>query len=152
MYIIYGKDDCQFCDKAKQLLDNEGIEYKYLKLDTDFSRDQLLNMFPKAKTFPQITNHMHDYIGGYTELNSLIERRTYIKHLLSDAIVKVTFKKVNGDTREILCTTSSKYIPERDSTPVTTSKPNKELINVWDTEAQDWRSFRVDRVISYGLN
>ena len=62
--VIYGKDNCPDCTTAKTIMDridNEGIDViscTYKKLDKDFTREELFEMFPDAKTFPQIT------IGG----------------------------------------------------------------------------------------
>jgi glutaredoxin len=64
---IYGKTFCPYCDKAKALCEREGYEYSYKELDKDFSRDEFFNIFPTARTFPQIKIDGSD-VGGYTEL------------------------------------------------------------------------------------
>ena len=66
---IYGKTFCSYCDKAKALCDREGYEYSYKELDKDFSRDEFFNIFPTARTFPQIKIDGND-VGGYTELEA----------------------------------------------------------------------------------
>ena len=66
---IYGKTFCPYCDKAKALCEREGYEYSYKELDKDFSRDEFLNIFPTARTFPQIKIDGSD-VGGYTELEA----------------------------------------------------------------------------------
>ena len=71
MIEIYGKTFCPYCDKAKNLCEREGLEYTYKQLDTDFSRDEFFNIFPTARTFPQITID-GDLIGGYTEFSAKI--------------------------------------------------------------------------------
>ena len=35
MYTIYGKQGCSNCAKAKQFLDQKGIEYEYIDLGTN---------------------------------------------------------------------------------------------------------------------
>ena len=40
-YVVYGKQDCIFCDKARRLLKSEGVEFTYLQLDSDFTMDEL---------------------------------------------------------------------------------------------------------------
>jgi len=67
MILIYGKDNCPYCDMAKQLCEREKQEHVYLKLGEDFDRLFLMEEFPGARTFPQINFH-GDKIGGYTEL------------------------------------------------------------------------------------
>jgi glutaredoxin len=66
---IYGKTFCPYCDKAKALCEREGYDYSYKELDKDFSRDQFFNIFPTARTFPQIKIDGND-VGGYTELEA----------------------------------------------------------------------------------
>jgi glutaredoxin 3 len=68
---IYGKANCQYCTKAVSLLTNRNIDFDYLSLGKDFDREQLLDQFPSAKTFPQIevlTEVGVEYVGGYVEL------------------------------------------------------------------------------------
>ena len=69
MIEIYGKPNCPFCDKAKALCVREGYTYMYHQLDTDFTREQLFEQFPTARTFPQIKID-GEAIGGYTELEA----------------------------------------------------------------------------------
>ena len=66
MIEIYSKPQCPYCVKAKNLCEREGYEYTYKMLDEDFTRDELFEKFPTARTFPQITAH-GEYIGGFTE-------------------------------------------------------------------------------------
>jgi len=67
MIEIYGKAECTFCDRAKVFCEINNLEYKYLQLDEDFTREEMLMMFPKAKTYPQITRN-RIAIGGYDQL------------------------------------------------------------------------------------
>jgi hypothetical protein len=69
-----------------------------------------------------------------------------LTQMLKEQVLKVTFLKLDGDQRIMTCTKSMDYIPER-SRPNNTSKPSKPgTINVWDIDADNWRSFRYDRV------
>ena len=68
------KHFCPYCDKAKNLCEREGLEYTYKQLDTDFSRDEFFNIFPTARTFPQIKIDGND-VGGYTELESWLQNK-----------------------------------------------------------------------------
>lgn len=67
MIEIYGKTQCPFCDKAKALCESNGHEYTYKQLDVDFTREELFEQFPGARTFPQIRIDGEN-IGGYDEL------------------------------------------------------------------------------------
>ena len=64
---IYGKTQCPYCDMAKALCEQKGIDYTYRMFGEDFSREELMETFPGARTFPQIIVD-GDKIGGYTEL------------------------------------------------------------------------------------
>jgi glutaredoxin 3 len=64
MIEIFGKTQCPYCDKAKALAENKGYEYVYKQLDTDFTREELFEQFPTARTFPQIRID-GEAIGGY---------------------------------------------------------------------------------------
>ncbi len=72
MIEIYGKDFCPYCDRAVALCEQKGLEFKYKKLGRDFTREDLMETFPGARTFPQIIFN-GDKIGGYTELTEHVK-------------------------------------------------------------------------------
>ncbi len=61
---IYTKAGCCYCEYAKKLCDNKGINY-ILK---DYTEITLSDEKPHGVTFPKIYNNTNDFIGGYTEL------------------------------------------------------------------------------------
>ncbi len=69
MIEIYGKPQCPYCDMAQALCNQKGVEYKYKSLGTDFTREEMMEKFPTARTFPQII-FMGEKIGGYNELKA----------------------------------------------------------------------------------
>lgn len=65
--IVYTKDMCPYCEQAKLLLRSRGIEYEERNVSRDWTREQLLEAVPGARTVPQI--FLDDQlIGGFTEL------------------------------------------------------------------------------------
>ena len=72
-YIIYGWDDCPFCESARELLQAEGAKHMYVSLDHD---DSLLEHFKKYYDWPTVPiiveQHMYKnsstLVGGYTDL------------------------------------------------------------------------------------
>ena len=73
MIVIYGKDNCPFCVKAKALAENRGFKYSYITIGRDMDTTEFTNMFPNARTVPQIcnmTDNGSEYIGGFTEFES----------------------------------------------------------------------------------
>lgn len=69
---IWSKDNCSFCTQAKKLLDSKGIEYEERNISTgQWTKEQLLESVPTAKTLPQI--FLDDrYVGGFTELRTIL--------------------------------------------------------------------------------
>ena len=72
MIVIYSKDQCVFCDKARTILKLKAKEFVEYKLGKDFDRDTILEMFPAARTFPIITLDKK-FIGGYNDLEKMLE-------------------------------------------------------------------------------
>lgn len=66
---------------------------------------------------------------------------------LQTGICRVQFTKVNGEFRDMSCTLNQQIIPA-EHTPSSDKvvKENLDVIRVFDTTAQGWRSFRVDSV------
>ena len=73
MIEIWSKPQCVFCDKAVQLCQMKELEFKKYTIDVDYSREDLMDKFPNARTFPQITMD-NVYIGGYTELEAHLNK------------------------------------------------------------------------------
>lgn len=71
---IYSKSQCPFCDYAKQKaesLKGYGIaEYAVFELGKDFNREELLEKFPLARTFPQIKVDGVS-IGGWDQFKNI---------------------------------------------------------------------------------
>lgn len=72
MITIYGKPSCGFCNMAKSLCEQKGVEYTYLSLGDDYDADVFSEKFPTARTFPQITVG-EEAIGGFNELREYFE-------------------------------------------------------------------------------
>jgi glutaredoxin 3 len=64
---VWSKDMCSYCEQAKQLLTMKGIEFEERKIGKDWTKEQLLEAVPNARTVPQIFLDS-EYVGGYTEL------------------------------------------------------------------------------------
>ncbi len=65
--IVWSRDACPFCDQAKALLTQQGIVYEERRIGADYTREQLLEAVPTARTVPQIFLD-NQHIGGFTEL------------------------------------------------------------------------------------
>ena len=65
--IVWSKDQCPYCDQAKALLKSRGIEYEERNVSQDWTREQLLEAVPTARTMPQIFID-GELVGGFVEL------------------------------------------------------------------------------------
>jgi hypothetical protein len=74
--------------------------------------------------------------------------REWLRELLRERVVGVTFIKKDGTERVMQATLSENFIPEATNSEnsATTRKKSDEALAVWDIEAQGWRSFRWDSV------
>jgi glutaredoxin len=71
--IVWSKDNCTFCDQAKALLEQRNIAYEEKRIGHGYTREDLLEAVPTARTVPQIfVNNNH--VGGFTELRQYIEQ------------------------------------------------------------------------------
>ena len=65
--IVWSKDQCPYCDQAKALLKMKGIEFEERNVSHDWTREQLLEAVPNARTVPQIFLD-EELVGGFNEL------------------------------------------------------------------------------------
>jgi len=65
--LVWSKNNCPFCVQAKNLLKLKGIEFEERNINEEWTREQLLESVPTARTLPQIFLD-DNYIGGFTEL------------------------------------------------------------------------------------
>lgn len=72
---IYSKDHCPYCDmavhKAQAMMqERSDIKVSVKKLGEDFGREEMLENFPGARTFPQIRIDGEN-IGGWQEFQNI---------------------------------------------------------------------------------
>lgn len=65
--IVWSKYYCTYCDQAKALLKQKGIAFEERKIGDGWTKEELLESVPTARTVPQIVINGNT-IGGYTEL------------------------------------------------------------------------------------
>ena len=69
--IVWSKDNCPYCDQAKALLKLKGIAYEEKKIGQGYTKEQLLEAVPTARTVPQIFIN-NNLVGGFTQLQTYI--------------------------------------------------------------------------------
>jgi glutaredoxin len=67
--IVWSKYHCPYCDQAKALLTSKGIEFEERKIGDGFTKEELLEAVPTARTVPQIFLD-GELIGGFNELRT----------------------------------------------------------------------------------
>lgn len=65
--ILWSKYHCPYCDQAKALLKQQGIPFEEKKIGDGYTREELLEAVPTARTMPQIFID-GELVGGFTEL------------------------------------------------------------------------------------
>ena len=73
--VIWSKYDCPFCDQAKELLKLKGYEIEERKIGDGYTKEELVEAVPTARSVPQI--FIEDkLVGGFNELQRYFEETT----------------------------------------------------------------------------
>jgi glutaredoxin 3 len=75
--IIWSKYQCPFCDQAKALLTQKGIAFEERKIGDGWTKEDLLESVPTARSVPQIFLG-EEHIGGFTELKKHFEKENHV--------------------------------------------------------------------------
>lgn len=75
--IIWSKYHCPYCDQAKALLNQKGIEFEERKIGDGWTKEELLEAVPNARSVPQIFLN-EELIGGFTELKKYFEKERHV--------------------------------------------------------------------------
>jgi glutaredoxin len=67
--IVWSKPQCTFCDQAVALLASKNIETEIRKIGDGWTKEQLLEAVPTARSVPQIFLD-EEHIGGFNELKA----------------------------------------------------------------------------------
>lgn len=75
--ILWSKYHCPYCDKAKSLLQLKGIEFEERKIGDGWTKEELLEVVPTARSVPQIFLN-EQLIGGYQDLEKFLNEGAYV--------------------------------------------------------------------------
>jgi glutaredoxin len=73
-FVMYSKDGCPWCDRAKDLITAKGDEYEEFKIGRELTREEFTEQFPNVRTVPYIILN-NDVIGGFESLQSHYDAR-----------------------------------------------------------------------------
>ena len=74
------------------------------------------------------------------------EFREFIKRELIKGIVEVTFTKKDGTARKMNCTLNDKIVVPYEKKTDKTKETPIDVCPVFDTDKQEWRSFKYDAI------
>ena len=72
--IIWSKPQCPYCEQAKTLLEMKGIPYEERKIGSGWTKEQLLEQVPNARSVPQIFLD-GELVGGFDQLRTHFNER-----------------------------------------------------------------------------
>jgi len=72
--IVWSSPGCTWCDKAKALLASKEIETEVRVVGKGYTKNDLLEAVPTARSVPQIFLN-NEYIGGYDKLVERLIKR-----------------------------------------------------------------------------
>lgn len=80
-----------------------------------------------------------------------IPDKQFILKQMYSGVVSLTFKKKNGDARDMQATLVTRLMDPKKIKESNPNPPdgNNNLVVCWDIEANDWRSFNVDTIKEY---
>ena len=67
---MYTTAICPYCIRARQLLDNKGVEYREIRVEGDRKQRRVMTKRSRRNTVPQIFVNDH-HIGGYDDMAEL---------------------------------------------------------------------------------
>lgn len=70
--VVWSKYNCPYCDQAKALLKQKGYVIEEKKIGDGYTKEELLEAVPTARTVPQIFID-EKLIGGFTELKTHLQ-------------------------------------------------------------------------------
>lgn len=75
--VLYSKENCQECDRARSLLESLSISHLEYKLGTDYSEKQFRAEFGIGAQFPQVAID-YNHIGSLKETLQFLKGRGMI--------------------------------------------------------------------------
>ena len=105
----------------------------------------------------QLTASNDDLLQDKFFSYDLEQRRNLLKYILRNQPCEITFRKVDGSIRKMPCTLDPSVLPPMPVHESNTNNPvdfpkvrksNPENLSVWCLDKKEWRSFKIDNIIS----
>ena len=65
---VFGRPNCSYCDNTIKLLERGGYEFEYFNIEVYSNMVKFKELFPTARTVPQIVSPHGQIVGGYDDL------------------------------------------------------------------------------------
>ena len=75
--VLWSKENCQWCDRVRQLLNSVDINYIEYKYDVDFTKQGFYSEFGEGATFPQVQID-NKHIGGCKDTLHYLQQKNLI--------------------------------------------------------------------------
>lgn len=69
--VVWGQPHCKACTEAKAILASDGWEVEYREVN-DSSKEEFMQLFPSARSVPQIIMN-GTVVGGYMNMLKVLE-------------------------------------------------------------------------------
>lgn len=159
MIILYTKPNCFFCKQAQKLLTALNIPFRTISNQEESNvreTETTKQVSPFAKIGEMVFNgyvELVAYVTNRAQTNGETMTKTFnrndIVSQMNNRVVTVTFKKSNGTTRVLKGTLASSLVPSGERKNLQPNGGvNSDVVNCWDTEANGWRTFRVNSIVS----
>jgi len=157
---IGGDDDCYEFSNAEELenIPEELVEaynlHDQFEDEEDFDDEKDSDLTDELQKLKEEVDSLMEEEGIAKNTFSDKSSRDWLKTLLQERVVGVTFIKKDGTERVMQATLSENFIPkaERSENSAITRKKSDEALAVWDTEVESWRSFRWDSIKSVNFS
>lgn len=73
MYTVYSGSNCQWCVRAKNLLESKNVDFTEISLDNPATLSEFKETFPNVRRVPLILDDNENVIGGYNDLRKHLE-------------------------------------------------------------------------------
>ena len=77
MITIYGKDNCGFCTKAKNLCDIRQLEYAYVDVGLTQNLNELKEKWPNFDGFVQLEQIIHLHLILLLKIRNLRQKKVF---------------------------------------------------------------------------
>ena len=61
MIVIYSKDNCPWCDRAKELMTQKGDEFNEIKIGREITREEFMEQFPSIRRSEEHTSELQSH-------------------------------------------------------------------------------------------